>query len=145
MIPVGWSADWLRSPGRLSTDVVWKMFCATGLILASCLLVLNWYTGCNRSLAVTLLFPAIASSSVTHCVVTVNRFDLAPLHAGKIMGLAYCFASLAQIATAHVVGAMTYHRSTRPEWQNVFFLAAGIYAVGATVFVVFGSGKPQNW
>ena len=75
----------------------------------------------------------------------VNPLDLAPLHAGKIMGLAYAAANLAAIGVPLAVGALTYERSTRDEWQKVFFLAAGIYAVGAIVFVVFGSGQRQSW
>jgi len=78
------------------------------------------------------------------CVV-VNQLDLAPLHAGKIMGLTFAFASLAAIAGPHAVGVLTYPYSTRSDWKNVFFLTAGIYAVGAIVFVIFGSGNRQSW
>jgi len=53
---------------------------------------------------------------------------------------------VAQIAAPHVVGALIYHRSTRFEWQIIFvLLAAGIYAVSAIVFVIFGSGNLQSW
>ena len=145
LIPVGWFADWLRSPGRLSTNVVRKVYCAAGFVLTGCLLVLTGFTGCDRFLAVTLMFFAIASTCLCHNVVTVNQLDLAPMHAGKVMGLTSCFANLAQIASPHVVGALTYHRATRTEWQHVFYLAAGIYAVATVVFVAFGSGNRQNW
>jgi len=75
----------------------------------------------------------------------VNQLDLAPLHAGKIMGLTKFWGILASIIAPQVVGAFTYHSSTRSEWQKVFFLAAGIQIVGAIVFVVFGSGNLQSW
>jgi len=145
MIPAGWLADWLRAPGRLSTTVVRKLFLTTGFLLAACLLVLTGYAGCRRVLTVALLFLAVASTCLSYIVVVVNQLDLEPLHAGKIMGLTFCFASVAKVAAPHVVGAMTYHSSTRAEWQNIFFLAAGIYTLGAVVFVVFGSGRRQNW
>jgi len=145
MIPAGWLADWLRAPGRLSTTVVRKLFLATGFLLAACLLVLTGYAGCSRVLTVALLFLAVASTCLSYIVVVVNQLDLEPLHAGKIMGLTFCFASVAKVAAPHVVGAMTYRSSTRAEWQNIFFLAAGIYTLGAVVFVVFGSGRRQNW
>ena len=51
-------------------------------------------------------------------------------------------ANVGQIAALHAVGAMTYRSSTRSEWQNVFFLAAAIYATAA---VAFGSGHRQSW
>ena len=77
--------------------------------------------------------------------VAVNQLDLAPLHAGKILGLTFTIGDLAAIAAPHAVGALTSHRATRSEWQNVFFLAAGLHAVGALIFVVFGSGNRQSW
>jgi len=145
LIPTGWLSDWLRSPGRLSTNVVRKAFCAIGFISIGCMLILTGYTGCNRALAVTLMFLAIACTCVSLPVVTVNQLDLAPLHAGKIMGLTYFVASLASIAAPHAVGALTFQQSSRSAWQKVFFLAAGIYAVGAIIFVIFGSGERQSW
>ena len=145
MIPTGWCSDRLRSSGRLSTTVVRKIFCVIGFVLAGCMLVVVGYSGCNRALAVAVMSIAIGCMYISLPVVVTNQLDLAPLHAGKIMGLTQFVAMVAQIAAPHVVGALTYHRSTRFEWQIVFFLAAGIYAVGAIVFGIFGSGNLQSW
>jgi len=145
MIPTGWCSDWLRSSGKLSTTVVRKIFCVTGFVLTGCMLIVVGYSGCNRALAVAVMFIAIGCSNISFPVVITNQLDLAPLHAGKIMGLTYTVAIVAQIAAPHVVGALTYHRSTRFEWQIIFFLTAAIYVVGAIVFVVFGSGKLRRW
>jgi len=145
MIPFGWLSDWLRSPGRLSTNVVRKSFCVTGFISSGCMLIWVGFSGCNRALAVTLMFVAVACMYISYTVITVNQLDLAPLHAGKIMGLTQFVGNLASIASPHAVGGLTYHQSSRSEWQNVFFLAAGIYAVCAVVFVIFGSGERLSW
>ena len=146
VIPLSWLADWLRSPGRLSTNVVRKVFLVTGFLLCACMLVLAGYTGCDRALAVAIMFLAVACAVIAiGPVILSNQFDLAPLHAGKIMGLTNFVANVGQIAALHTVGAMTYHSSTRSEWQNVFFLAAAIYAAAAVVFVAFGSGQRQSW
>jgi len=145
MIPAGWFSDWLRSPGRLSTTVVRKIFCVTGFVLTGCMLIVVGYAGCNRTLAVVIMFLAIGCMFISLPVVVTNQLDLAPLHAGKIMGFTYTAAIVAQIAAPHVVSALTYHRSTRFEWQIIFFLTAGIYAVGAIVFAIFGSGDLQSW
>jgi len=91
------------------------------------------------------MFVAIGCMHISLSAVVANQLDLAPLHAGKIMGLTNFVGNLAQIAAPHVVGALIYHRSTRLEWQIIFFLAAGIYVVGAIVFVIFGSGDFQSW
>jgi len=145
MVPLGWFVDWLRSPGRLPTNVVRKIFCATGFVLAACMLILVGYIGCNRAVAVSLIFLFMFCLCIIHTVVNVNQLDLAPLHAGKIMGLTKFVGTVASIVAPQVAGALTYHSSTRSEWQKVFFLAAGIQILGAIVFVVFGSGHLQSW
>jgi len=144
-VPVGWFADWLRSPGRLSTNVVRKIIRTNGFVLGACMLILVGYIGCNRAVAVSLMFLFIVCLCITKTVVIVNQLDLAPLHAGKIMGLTKFVAVVASIVAPQVVGAFIYYSSTRAEWQKVFFLAAGIQIVGVIVFVVFGSGNLQSW
>jgi len=141
----GLFADWLRAPGRLSTNVVRKIFCVAGYTVASGFSILVGYIGCDPAVAVAIMFAAIASADVAFTTVATNQLDLAPLHAGKIMGLTTTIGNLAAIAAPHAVGVLTSHRSTRSEWQNVFFLAAGVYAVGALIFVIFGSGNRQRW
>jgi len=91
------------------------------------------------------MFLFVFCSSISFSVVLVNQLDLAPLHAGKIMGLSKFVGIVAAVVAPQVVGAFTYHSSTRSEWQTVFFLAAGIQAVGAIVFVVFDFGNLQSW
>jgi len=146
MLPVnGLFVDWLRAPGRLSTNVVRKIFCFAGFTLSGTFLILAGYISCNRALAVATMFVVLAANGVSFTSVAVNQLDPAPLHAGKIMGLTYTIANLGSIAAPHAVGAFTSHHSTRSEWQNVFRLVAGVYALGVIVFVIFGSGNRQPW
>ena len=140
----GLFADWLRSPGRLSTSAVRKIMCAVGFTLAGSFIILEGYVGCNRAVAVVNICIVVACSCVGFSCVAVNQLDLAPLHAGKIMGLTFTVANLASIAGPLAVGILTSGGS-RSEWQNVFYLTAGIYAVGTVVFVIFGSGHRQSW
>ena len=145
-LPVaGLFADWLRAPGRLSTNFVRKFFLAVGFILTGSFLILAGYIGCNPAVAVTNMFAIIATGNVAFTTVGTNQLDLAPLHAGKIMGLTITIGNLASIVAPHVVSVLTSHHSTRSEWQNVFFLAAAVYAVGAVIFLIFGSGNRQYW
>jgi len=145
MVPLGWFVDWLRSPGRLTTNVVRKIFCATGFVLSGGILIVVGYIGCNRAVAVSLMFLIIFCLVIEFTTVPVNQLDLAPLHAGKIMGLTNFVANVASLVAPNAAGALTYHSSTRSEWQKVFFVAAGIQFLGAIVFVIFGSGNLQSW
>ena len=139
----GLFADWLRF--KLSTTVVRKLLCIVGYSLAGCFLILIGYVGCDRALAVTTMFVVMAFTAVVFPTVDVNQLDLAPLHAGKIMGLTFTVANLGAIAGPHAVSALTYDQSTSSEWRNVFFLTAAVYVVGAVVFAIFGSGERQSW
>ena len=141
----GLLADWLRFPGRLSTNVVRKSFCAVGLGITGAFLILTGYISCDRGVVVAAMFVAAAGSAVAFICAGVNQLDLAPLHAGKIMGLTYSVASIALVGAPHAAGVLTSRQSTRSQWQNVFYLAAAIQFVGAVVFVLFGSGKRQRW
>jgi len=146
LIPVsGLFADWLRSPGRLSTNFVRKLFCAVGYILASGFLILVGYISCNRALAIVAIFVVNTSGSISAPTVSVNQLDLAPLHAGKLMGLTHSISMLSGIAAPLTVSVLTNHHSTRSAWQNVFFLTAVVLVVGTIIFVIFGSGDRQPW
>ena len=103
------------------------------------------YVGCDRTLAVATLFAVVACADVSFTAIVVNKLDLAPLHAGRIDALVSSVGMISAIAAPMTVGALTYERSTRDEWQEVFFLAAGVYVVGAVVFLAFGSGERQSW
>ena len=145
MPAAGLFADWLRAPGRLSTSVVRKIFYVAGFILGGGFLILTRYAGCNRALAVASISVASVSIAFSFTTVAVNQLDLAPLHAGKIMGLAYTVGNIGSIMAPHAVSVLISRQSTSAEWQNVFFLVAAVYTVGALVFVMFGSGKRQPW
>jgi len=146
-IPViGLFGDLLRSSGKLSTSVVRKIFCFIGFTLASCFLVLMGHIGCNRALGVAIISGVMLGISVAYPTVSVNQQDLAPLHAGKIVGLTYGFANLGSLAAPIAVSTLTNQlQSTRSGWQNMFYLTAAIYVAGTVIFVVFGSGDRQTW
>jgi len=146
MLPVsGLLADWLRAPGRLSTNAVRKIFCAVGFTLSGCFLILVSYMGCNRALILATMSAAVVALYPVFSTVLVNQLDLAPFHAGKIMRLTYTVANLGSIVGTHAASVLTYDNSTRSTWQKVFFLTAGVYVVSAVVFIAFGSGHRQHW
>ena len=71
--------------------------------------------------------------------------DLSRSDAGILMGLANAVSNAVSILAPQVVGALTYGHHSRVQWTKVFAIVAAINAVGAAVFVVFGSGRRQNW
>ena len=141
----GQLADLLRAPHRLQTGTVRKLFCAAGLLIPGIFLTAIGFLGCNRILIVFAVVMSIGSSGLAVSGYGVNHLDLAPAHAGTLMGLTNTLATTPGFLGPQVVGALTYHESTRAQWQNVFYIATAIYCFGAAVFVAFGSGKQQGW
>jgi len=141
----GQLADWLRADHRMQTTTVRKLFFATGHVLQGTFLIAVGFLGCNRILIVSAFVLSISSSSLSWCGFAANHLDLAPNYAGTLMGLTNTLATVAGILGPEVVGALTYHESTRAQWQKVFYIAAALYGFGAATFVVFGSGELQDW
>ena len=103
------------------------------------------YLGCDRILVMTTLFIAVACKNLGFTGIAANAQDLASLHAGKITGMYNTISKTSAIISPMLVGILTYEKSTREEWQKVLNTAAGLYAIGAIVFLVFGSGDRQSW
>ena len=141
----GQLADWLRADHRMQTTTVRKLFCAAGLLIPGVFLIAVGFLDCNRILIASVFVLSISSSSLSWCGFAVNPLDLAPNYAGTLMGLTNTLATVAGILAPKVVGALTYHESTRAQWQKVFYIAAAIYGFGAATFAVFGSGELQDW
>ena len=137
--------DWLRAPGRLSTNVVRKSFVLIGFVISCLSFIFIMYTGCNRVLAVMFLCLAVSGAVMSLTNIITNVHDLAPLHAGKLIALGMAGVSMAGIGGPLVVGELTHQRSTYEDWRTVFFICAVMYVVGATVFSIFGSTERQSW
>jgi len=141
----GYLSDWLRSPGRLSTNFVRKAFVVVGFAITGVSLSLVTYTGCYRVLAVLLLCMAATGASMLFPTLMVTVHDMAPLHAGTLVGIMITAGCLAGIGSTLVVGEVTEQNSTREQWRIVFFISAALCVVGALVFVVFGTAERQSW
>ena len=145
MIGAGQLADWLRAPHRLQTGTVRKLFCSAGLLIPAVFLVAVGFLGSNRILIVSAVVLAVGFSALAWSGFGANHLDLAPVYAGTLMGLTNTLATIPGFLGPQVVGVLTYHQSTRAQWQKVFYIATAIYCFGAAIFVGFGSGKLQDW
>jgi len=141
----GYLADWLIAHNCLRTTTVRKLFNAVGLLSPALFLTIVGFLNCNRFLIVFAVVVAVGSAGLTIAGFAVNHLDIAPRYAGTLMGLANTLGTVGGIAGPHVVAALTYHESTRTQWQKVFGISTAIYCFGAAAYVVFGSGEIQDW
>lgn len=141
----GQVADFLRMRHYLTTRSTRKLFNVLGLLLPGVFLIAAGFTGCNYSAAVGLVIVAVGTSGLAMSGYGVNHLDLSPGHAGTLMGLTNCLATIPGFVGPQIVGALTYYEATRLQWQKVFYIAMGVYGWGALVYLLLGSGEQQKW
>ncbi|XP_078595342.1 sialin-like [Branchiostoma floridae x Branchiostoma japonicum] len=146
----GQLADKLREQQLFSTAAVRKLFNSLGMLLQGVFLVLAGYVSCHQQyLGVLFLTVGIASSGLGMSGFQINHLDIAPRHAGVLMGITNCIATVPGFAGPAVVGFLTKHAKTWPsrklQWQKVFYIAGGIYAFGTLTFLLMGRGTVQEW
>ncbi|KAM6997678.1 sialin [Tautogolabrus adspersus] len=140
----GQLADYLRETLLYRTVVVRKSFTLVGMIGPALFLVAAGYTGCNYTLAVTFLTLSSALGGVSASGFNINHLDIAPSYAGILLGITNTFATIPGMVGPVIARALTKH-NTIEEWQAVFYIAAAINLMGASVYTMFGRGSVQPW
>ena len=136
-------ADFLRRKNILSTTAVRRVFNTVGFISQAGFLIVVGYTT-SKEIAIVGLTFAVGLGGFTWSGFPVNHLDIAPRYAGILLGISNCLATIPGIFSPVVVGILTPNE-TQAEWRSVFFIAAGIYAVGMIVYACFASGEKQPW
>jgi len=141
----GQAADWLRAPGRLSTTTVRKIFCVCGMVFPSILFIVAGFLGCDRAPLVLTMIAAMGCQICAWASLSVNPMDLCATSAATLFGMTNSIGTLGSIVAPLVIGQLTYGSSTITQWRKVFYIAFGVEWFGAIVYLLFGSGEPQNW
>jgi len=137
-------ADWVLSLGTDRT-VVRKVFNSCAIYLPAVLLVLAGYSGCNSTLTIALLCLAVGINGCHYAGYMCVHLDMASNYAGTLLGITNCAANIMGFVAPTVTGYIVGGHSDVPHWRMVFFIAAMVYCVGNTVFLVFGTAKEQKW
>lgn len=76
----------------------------------------------------------------------LNVIDLSPNFVSLLTGLSQTLSNIVSLLTPFVVALVVGEdEDDRSKWQIVFGISAGLFVLGNTVFVVFGSTKIQKW
>lgn len=138
--------DKLIESKRMSRTNVRKLFTALGLLLPMCAVIgLAFVTCAEPYIGVALLTFALAATGCSNGAgFLVNANDYAGSYAGMAFGLSNSFASVPGMVAPYMVGVITKTQA-QSEWRLVFFITAGVYLVGALVYLVIGTGELQSW
>jgi predicted MFS family arabinose efflux permease len=90
--------------------------------------------------AIAAVAIGLAASSFAIGGFCSNHMDVAPKHAGALMGLSNTAGTLPGIIGVYVSGLIL---EATQSWQLVFQVAAAIYVFGMIVYLVFASVEKQ--
>ena len=90
------------------------------------------------------LLLAVAAGGIGAGGYGVNPIDLSPRYAGVIMGIANTFGTIPGMTSPVLTGYLVPTTDpTRADWQVVFYISAGMYAVSLIVWLIWASGEQQ--
>ncbi|XP_012272716.1 putative inorganic phosphate cotransporter [Orussus abietinus] len=144
--PFSFLSDLLIKKRVIGTGMSRKIFNSIGQYIPAIALIGLGYVRADRpTLAVTILVLAVGSNIAVYCGHHVNHMDLSPNFAGTMMGVINAVANVWAIAAPLIVSEIVKESGNILQWRIVFFLSSGIYVVGNTIFLLFGTAKVQKW
>jgi ACS family sodium-dependent inorganic phosphate cotransporter len=132
----GWLADGLIRRGVSTTRVrkAFQSLCFVGS--AVCLLLLSATT--SQWLALLYLTLGLGSVATSAAGFLVNHLDIGPRYAGVLMGITNTVGTIPGILAPAITGFIIQFTGS---WDLVFYLAAGISAIGVLVWLLFATGE----
>ncbi|RZB39599.1 inorganic phosphate cotransporter [Asbolus verrucosus] len=123
-----------------------KCFNSLGTFIpATALIALAFVDSSQRDLATGLLIVAVGSTACTQSGYLVNLIDVAPNHAGTLLGMVNGTNNIFSILGPLTVGLLGSDKKDPVLWRKVFLLTAGIYIAGGVFYDLFTSGEVQPW
>ncbi|EEB20071.1 sialin, putative [Pediculus humanus corporis] len=139
----GHIADYLRSRKILSTTNVRKLFNCTAFLSQTVFMILAASLTTPAGI-IACLSVAVGLGGFAWCGFGVNHLDIAPQHAGVLMGFSNTFGTLPGMLSPIITGYIVHDKSAA-NWKKVFYITSGVYLVGALAYGIFASGEKQPW
>lgn len=109
------------------------------------LIGMGYMSGDHVDWAVIILTLTVGMNAACYLGFQMNHIDLSPNYAGTLMGITNCAANIMSIIAPLLVGFIVTDEKDPTQWRIIFFIAAGVYLVGNTLFIFFGKVTPQPW
>ncbi|CAB3996566.1 vesicular glutamate transporter 3 isoform X2 [Paramuricea clavata] len=140
----GYFIDVLRSKRYISTTNARKFSSFIGAGVSGIFVVAVVYVSTATS-AIVIVTIAITLSNFNTSGPETNIVELAPKYSCVLMGIANFACNLTGFISPEVVGAITVHGDIRHQWSIVFYITAGVNALGMTFYLCFGTSEKQAW
>ncbi|XP_053674816.1 putative inorganic phosphate cotransporter, partial [Anopheles nili] len=141
----GYIGDLLRRNERISVTALRKSFILFSHFLPGFFLLALPFIAQNPMVTVSCIVACLGFNGASTITNLVNAQDLAPNFAATLYGMMNFLATTAGFLAPMIVAVFTKEKSTMDEWKYVFLLTAGFYIISGIIFILFGSGKTQEW
>jgi ACS family sodium-dependent inorganic phosphate cotransporter len=128
---------------KLSTTLVRKIFCCTGLVLQSIFMFMLTLSD-NSNVIIGCTIMSIGLGGMPWAAFGVNHLDVGAGYANVLMALSNTVASIPGIISPVLTGHIIENK-TKLEWNYVFLLASFIFFLGAIIYFILGSGETREW
>ena len=132
----GWLADSMIARGT-STTTVRKIMQISGLLGAAVFILLVQFAP-SAGVAVLMLSAVLGFTAFTVSGYGTNHLDIAPNHAGLLMGITNTVGTIPGVVGVALTGFLIDVTGT---YNSVFLMVAGVNVVGAVIWALFASGE----
>jgi len=132
----GWIADRMIARG-ISTTMVRKIMQISGLLGAAVFILLVQFAG-SPGVAMLLLSAVLGLSAFTVSGYGANHLDIAPNHAGLLMGITNTAGTIPGVVGVALTGFLIDFTGS---YNSVFVMVAAVNIVGAIIWALFASGE----
>ncbi|UYV62380.1 SLC17A2 [Cordylochernes scorpioides] len=145
-IVAGYLADLFLHRRVASITAIRKGFEAAALLGTAASTAVLPQLGCQQGAVIAVLVVALGCLGLNQGGDNPNVVDLAPDHAGTIFGISNGLSAITGILAPLVAGFLLEDQpGSITRWSTVFYLAAGLFAMGMVVFCAFGTAHVQPW
>ncbi|XP_066938077.1 putative inorganic phosphate cotransporter isoform X2 [Macrobrachium rosenbergii] len=137
--------DRLYASGKISTITVRRTSMVIGIYGPMVSLVAMCFVNCNEVLAMVVLCLAVGLNGAVYCGYMCSHQDLAPNFAGILMGFTNTVSNIPGFIAPSIVGLIINNNQTLSAWRTVFLIAAAIYLITNTFYLIFISTDTQPW
>ncbi|GAV06536.1 hypothetical protein RvY_16505 [Ramazzottius varieornatus] len=140
-------ADWILVKKFCSRTTLRKSMSVFAFVTCGLCLVGVAYSGCNSTLAIALFTIGVGCSGAVFAGHVVAYSDMSVMYSSVLTGLGNGAGVISGIVAPYVVGVLTKGPNGQSigNWQSVFLISAGLYALASVLYGGFATAKRQPW
>lgn len=128
---------------NFSTTFTRKLMNSVGQYGAALMLLAVGYMQNSLVMTMVLFTIGLGLNAAIYSGFKINHLDISPEYAGLLISITNCSANCVGLLAPIVAGHLINNNPDISNWRFVFLIAALVYALCATFYIIFSSGQRQ--